>query len=523
MAGPYLKSGETIVLTTDRVFIDDAEYDLILTSQRLALVDSAHTADQPRVVPFATIISVKGGTTPAREPVVTLTVIDPEGAGETRALDLVFSRQPYEDRSAECDLWVKKLIEHIVSIRQESRDEDKSQAVEKPRGIQPSVRRFIAPDVPLPHAGVGQSRRPSEELLSAMQGSAWESEPDVTKGKVPEDEAGAASPDSPSAGEITPPTPDEDEETPLPVPYKEDREDRGNGAEIPPGPDVPEEAPVQSSAPVTPFKELMPDQHAVSPPAPLPVPPEDHLAGSSRDIEELSRQIEETEPVRAESPGDTRPEVSEPVGIPGNVVFPVLTGTSPDTASRTAVPPGLHEEGGTGKLSAVPASPPETKKITIAAVILAAVVILVFIGAVAVLTLPPILEQEYGPGLPNQTPAITPLPVMTVSPAGEVPDQGVWIRVTYNGTYYGKYGNPGSLIEVRGNGENVYPIKNGNALVQAGFQKLDLSGNNLTVEVYNNGTLITRAFKTVPGGEVDILVNSTTGKPPFVPVTTVAV
>ena len=59
-----LKSGESIILTTDRVLIDDDEYDLILTSQRLALVDSDHTSDQPQVVPFATILSVKGGTTP---------------------------------------------------------------------------------------------------------------------------------------------------------------------------------------------------------------------------------------------------------------------------------------------------------------------------------------------------------------------------------------------------------------------------------------------------------------------------
>lgn len=521
MAGPYLKSGETIVLTTDRVFIDDAEYDLILTSQRLALVDSAHIADQPQVIPFATIVSVKGGMTPAREPVVTLTVLDPEGTGETRALDLVFSQQPYEDRAAECDLWVKKLIEHIVSVRQEPREGERPQAVEKPRGIQPSVRRFIAPDVPLPHAGVGQSRRPSGELLSAMQGSAWENDPETTGNEVTGDRAGSPPPEFPPSGEIAPTTPEAGEETPVPVPDREDRDGSDYREEIIRGPELPEEMPVQSAVPATPFKELVPDQHADSPTTPLPVLPGEQPAGLSGDIEELSRQIEETEPVLAEDPGETRPEEPGPVGIPGNVIFPVLSGTSPDTASRTAAPPGSHKKGSTGKLP--PATPPGTKKITVAAVLLAAVVLLVLIGAVAILTLPPILEQEYGPGLLNQTPAITPLPVTTVSPAGGVPDQGVWIKVMYNGTYYGKYGTPGSLIEVRGSGENVYPVKYGNALVQAGFQKLDLSGNNLTVEVYNNGTLITRAFKTIPGGEVDILVNSTTGKPPFVPGTTVAV
>src|SRR5208283_825915 len=185
MAGPYLKSGESIILTTDRVMIDDAEFDLILTSQRLALVDSDHSSDQPQVVPFATILSVKGGTTPAREPFITLTVIDPIGLEDSRIIDLIFSERPYEDRAAECDLWVKKLIEHIVSVRQEPGSAGKQPAAEKPRGMQPTLRRFIAPDLPLPHSEVPQSHRPSEELLSAMQGAAWQSLGDRTEEPVP--------------------------------------------------------------------------------------------------------------------------------------------------------------------------------------------------------------------------------------------------------------------------------------------------------------------------------------------------
>ena len=137
MVGPYMKSGESIVLTTDRVLIDDIEYDLILTSQRLALVDSGHTNDQPQVVPFATILSVKGGTTPAREPCITLTVIDPAGLGDAKTLSLIFTQQPYQDRSAECDLWVKKLIEHIVSVRQEPGPPENSLRQKNPGACSP--------------------------------------------------------------------------------------------------------------------------------------------------------------------------------------------------------------------------------------------------------------------------------------------------------------------------------------------------------------------------------------------------
>ena len=189
LAGPYMKSGESIVLTTDRVMIDDIEYDLILTSQRLALVDSGHTSEEPQVVPFATILSVKGGTTPAREPFITLTVIDPVGLEDSRTIDLIFSQQPYEDRAAECDRWVQKLIENIVSVRQEPAPAGKQAAPVKSRGMNPTVRRFEAPEMPRPHSEVARkSQGPSGELLSAMQKTAWD-----TQENLPEAPAGQTS------------------------------------------------------------------------------------------------------------------------------------------------------------------------------------------------------------------------------------------------------------------------------------------------------------------------------------------
>jgi hypothetical protein len=155
-------------------------------------------------------------------------------------------------------------------------------------------------------------------------------------------------------------------------------------------------------------------------------------------------------------------------------------------------------------------------------IIAVAVVIFLLLGAIVFLAAPPFLEQGKGGELQTPAPSLTPLSGATPVPTGGIPQQGIWIRVTYNGTYYGKYGNPGSLTEVRGSGDQVYLVKDATALVQAGFQKLDLSGNNLTVEVYNNGSMITQAFRNSPGAEVNILVNSTTGKPPYVPTLTTA-
>ena len=174
MAGPYLKSGESIILTTDRVLIDDIEYDLILTSHRLALVDSNHHIDQPQVVPFDTIISVKGETTPAREPCITIAVVDPDNIENEKTLKLIFTQQPYQDRSAECDLWVKKMIEHIVSVRQEPATAGKQPVEVKPRETHATIRRFVAPEKLRPHIEIPQYRKPSEELLAALQKTAQE-------------------------------------------------------------------------------------------------------------------------------------------------------------------------------------------------------------------------------------------------------------------------------------------------------------------------------------------------------------
>ena len=149
-----------------------------------------------------------------------------------------------------------------------------------------------------------------------------------------------------------------------------------------------------------------------------------------------------------------------------------------------------------------------------------AIVLLIIIGAAAITFLYP-AGNPTGPVHPVITPTLTPLPVTTI-PATVIPLQGVWVKVTYNGTFIGSYGNPGpaNQHEVRGTGEQVYPIMNSNDLVQASFTKQDYYGDTLIVEVYNNGTLVKQFKTSAPKGTISILVNSTTGKAPFVPVTT---
>jgi len=587
VAGPYLKSGESIILTTDRVLIDDVEYDLILTSQRLALVDSDHTIDQPQVVPFATILSVKGGTTPAREPFITLTVIDPVGLEDSKTIDLIFSQQPYEDRAAECDRWVQKLIENIVSVRQEPATTAKQQVPSKPRGMNPTVRRFGAPEVPLPHSQVaGKSRRPSEELLSAIQGTDWDT-PDETvenpapKGKnnprelvqpAPEHETGHAQPAPSDSREETASSPVPEE--PVDRVKAESPQKNADGdrpivsAEEDSAVPVQEEEQVSPAAPATPFDELVPQvpemepepsagegpdgkepvlpvntaefrEPAKKPGIPALVLPELllHLKNLPEpeipDLSDLEEHEEESAGKPAELPvnrgtGGTAPDhndesgtpetgTGKQTGLPDTVIFPVLSDASSGDGPKT--PPVIT-------LPTVPSPAPQHPvpqpgKIPVRMIGAIIIVILVIIAGALVMYLVP-AEMNGGSDHPVVTPVNqTPAPVMTTTAPVMVPADGVWVKVTYNGTFLGTYGNPGSLTEVRGTGEKFYPIKNSNDLVQASFTKQDYYGDVLTVGVYNNGTMVRQFTTSAPKGTISILVDPKTGKAPYVPVTTI--
>jgi hypothetical protein len=581
MAGPYMKSGESIILTTDRVMIDDIEYDLILTSQRLALVDSGHTSEEPQVVPFATILSVKGGITPAREPFITLTVIDPVGLEDSRTIDLVFSQQPYEDRAAECDRWVQKLIENIVSVRQEPAPAGKQAAPVKSRGMNPTVRRFEAPEMPRPHSEVARkSQGPSGELLSAMQKTAWD-----TQENLPEAPAGQTSPEREGYPETgTPaPAPAAEEEGTSPMPGEPvtgpGSPAESAGAISPPTPgqgstgvpvrdeDLPktDERTDQAVVPAIPSEELVLVATGEVQKDTVPVPPDERtdekgLQGTEKEplpartgarARKPARKKKKSSPAPAKttaqpesSPGYAYPALSDPddrgdvlreeparlpadtpgqanvpgisppgrgeqVGLPDRVVFPVLSPAIPDTTPET--PPVVQTPAGQP-----PAPQPE--KIPVRVLAAVAIILLIIIGAAAITLFSP-AGNPIGPSHPVITPTLTPLPV-TIIPAIVIPSEGVWVGVSYNGTYLGKYGNPGGLIEVRGTGEQFYPIKDSNGLVQASFTKQDYYGDTLIVGVYNNGTMVRQFTTSAPGGTITLLVNSTTGKAPFVPVTT---
>jgi hypothetical protein len=212
--------------------------------------------------------------------------------------------------------------------------------------------------------------------------------------------------------------------------------------------------------------------------------------------------------------GIPRPEPGAQTGLPDTVVFPVISDASLSAVPET--PPA--ETPPTVQVPARQPPAPQPGRIPVRVMAVIILVILAVIGGAVIILLHP-AGNTGGPDHPAITPIQTLLPITTTVPV-VIPTDGVWVKVTYNGTFVGTYGNPGDLREVRGTGEQVYAIKNTNDLVQASFTKQDDYGDILTVEVYNNGTRVTQVTKRTPGGTIAILVDPKTGKAPYVPVTT---
>ena len=157
MGIPYLETGESIVLTTGRVSINSVQYDVLLTTRNLILVDERYGDFQPRIFPLFIIQSVKGGKTTSGELAITLFFADTRGTGEPEPMVLLFSQHQRENRKRERDDWLKKLMELIVSVHQKTVDN----GIPSPGheiGIRPSMRRPVAPDIPRPYTTVIDSR-----------------------------------------------------------------------------------------------------------------------------------------------------------------------------------------------------------------------------------------------------------------------------------------------------------------------------------------------------------------------------
>ena len=168
ISDPYLKSGESIILTTDRVRVNSVQYDVLLTTRHLVLVDTGQSRFQPSMYPLRSILSVKGGKTANGELVISLFFYETEDKEDSAPMVLVFTRQPGEQRISERDDWIKKLMKCIVSDRHET-SSNSSSIIDHKRevqpSLQPSLRRTFAPEMALPYKTSPDTRPAHTELI----------------------------------------------------------------------------------------------------------------------------------------------------------------------------------------------------------------------------------------------------------------------------------------------------------------------------------------------------------------------
>ena len=564
MSAPYLNRGESIILTTHRVSAGSVMYDALLTNERLILMDSRYTRFEPRMIHFPAIISVKGGKVPTGEPAIVLILDEPDKVSGSAQVDLIFTQQPGEQRMEERELWVRKIIELVVSARE--RVVQTPVPLRKKTGMHPTVRRWVAPEPARPHTSAEESasppRRvivtPDEEDLPVFNRADLSREPEIplSSGETagaPEDASALPSPiktaevqqeeivpSREAPAENIPTVPDGvpgAESTSAPMDSGPDlmhAENAGTPAvvergEEPAGPDEPsvsfadtirsalqslksqgeETGHPESGTPV--FVE-----HAELTAAETPVP-----ETSPAEIEERSGRTEWAEDYSSpEKPGTlAKPSIPDPHQEPGTEPGPAsgeragkITGIPvPDITVPMGEPPEpelpVRQPDSTKS-----AAPPAPERTVITAITIVIIAMLVLFGGIVFL---PHYVQDHKGNIP--TTIVPPTVTITQTPASVPPvtaPSGVRFEVIYPGMFTGSIGNPGYLHQVSGTGNHTYAVLMTTDIVQATIRKQDNSGDRLTVGIYNNGTMLAQKTITAPGGEINLLIDTRTSSPP---------
>jgi hypothetical protein len=100
---------------------------------------------------------------------------------------------------------------------------------------------------------------------------------------------------------------------------------------------------------------------------------------------------------------------------------------------------------------------------------------------------------------------INPAAIVT-QPTVTVPANGVFVKVSYIGSFSGTYGGNGDVLNATDSGDRVYEIVNANGTISAKFKKTDSStkAHDLTVEIWKNGKVLKFGTNASTHGEVSV-------------------
>ena len=503
MVFPELGSDESVILQAHNIKVKSVVFEAVLTNKRLVLIDGKKGLIPPQEILIINIRTVDGGENAIRDPILTFSILSV--GGTARQMILTFPRVASGERKRERDDWLKALTAQISSIDN-------------------------YPVIPEPTESDQLSSQNTVITSPSQSGSSVASSP---KKKI----------------EITRPIRNIVESAPaMPRPVETTTLPIGSfcsrcGSRVPPesvfcnrcGTPVVSstDVPAVPQAIISPPPVVAP---SVVPQVQIPTPPVFGLGGDRKE-RTLDEVIHSIEPLIE----DSKPRSSEPAPLvprhyPAPPPLVETPAVEPSAVAPLAEPAALSPSGepvpadATPSTSpppipqAVPAPAPKKRKVvTIAAL---AIVILIVIGAIVIFSnslgttpVTPVITPTITPistvitktatPTPSPTPVVTQVVIQTPtsSPQFAIPQNGVWVRITYSGKYSGTYGTPGSQSPVDDTGNHFYPVSTIDGPVVASIQKMDGSSNTLAIEVYKNGELSGSETTKLPRGTIDIQVD----------------
>lgn len=464
MADPSFNSDERVLIRTPGIVVKSIPFEGTLTNRRIILTDRARNILPSKDIPLATVQRVGVGENTLHEPILNISVIP--HPGEVRQMVLTFSRQDAGNPEQERDEWARLIQEYLT------RSAAPPARAPQPAPAQPRYTVVNTPEQPVPApAPAPQAAAPAGETVFCTR----------CGNRVPVDSAFCNRCGTP----IVAPT------------------GMRHAA-------APQQQPPRPAAPVAPEPAYTP------PPAP-------------------AYQAPAPAPVRYEEPAPARQTVPLPAPQPApqkpakkGFLSGIFASKPRPAAARQARPPAAPPAPRKSRM-------PGKKTIMIAGAIL---VVIAVVAAAALFILPmlssglPSIGGSSGSSSGGSSSAASSGPltntgvdsvtVRETTPVS-VPANGVWVKVSYLGSYSGTYGMPVDLQKLADSGDRTFEVVNASGPVQVTLAKQDSSTKHeLAVEIYKDGKLLKSGKTSDPYGKVTISADVGGTPPTAVPTTSAA-
>jgi hypothetical protein len=487
MGYPDLKSDETIILTAQQVKVKSVPFELVLTNRRLIIIDSEKNVVPTQQVPLITIRNVMSGENAIRDPVITLTILT--DTADTREMALTFAIQTAGERKREAGEWVKALRKYITD------------AVSYPVDVAPDTQ--VPIETRQDHTGTPGIKK-KIEIARPIKKIMVE-----TSHMPPKPVETTTLPEGSFCGRC--------------------------GNRMPPGSTFCNRCGTKVTAPAGQENVSATPEQITTAPANAAWPGDHRGRPIEQIIHSIEPLIEDSVPRTGTAPAIPEPEQAlyvpaETPAVPAAETTPAAEGTPTPGVEQAPAAPAVPP---VPPLPPVPEAPRKKRGKILAAAIILIVIIAVAAGGFMVMknmqkttVITPVTTT-----IPTPTatiPTATPTPVVTTvattavptTPQVLIPKTGVWVEVTYDKTYTGQVGTPGSQVAVTDTGDHFYIVPTTNGTVAVSLQKTDGSGDELKVVVYSDGTTVKTASTTTPMGRIDLqfaLAPPTTPPTPEIP------